>query len=300
MSDIENLGKGAVVQPEDPRDFLFEALGAAPVDWSRGVRLSEPPDENQGTSLSCVAQATSYLHWQLHRNSWSRRSVYSSIFLPQGGAYLRDGVKYIATKGQATRDEAPDPSPETETNMRNRSDITAEEEASDIEAGYFLVTDSSIEGIAQAVRDYQGCIFGVHGNDAGWADLTNPLPPASTSQIEWGHALYAFGYHLHDGVKCIIAKSSWCKPTHHEHHIKQPYFLTGMTFNGWAVVPKEEFMTNSILVKNGGEFGIYDPATSGDGLITLMRNRGMQTPLKPDGTLDFSQLTITKELKDIF
>lgn len=47
-------------------------------------------------------------------------------------------------------------------------------------------------------------------------------------------------------------------------------------------------MTNSLIVKKGDEYGIYDPATSPDGLITLMRNRGIQPPLKEDGTLDFN------------
>lgn len=47
-------------------------------------------------------------------------------------------------------------------------------------------------------------------------------------------------------------------------------------------------MTNSLIVKKGDEYGIYDPATSPDGLITLMRNRGIQPPLKEDGSLDFA------------
>lgn len=51
-------------------------------------------------------------------------------------------------------------------------------------------------------------------------------------------------------------------------------------------------MTNSLLLMHGSEYGIYDPATSPDGLITLMRNRGMVPPLKPDGTVDFSQLNL--------
>jgi hypothetical protein len=102
----------------------------------------------------------------------------------------------------------------------------------------------------------------------------------------WGHALYAKGYHLHNGVKCVIAKSSWCKNGITEHHIKQDYFVSRNTFNPWTLIPKENTMTNSIIVKKGGEYGIFDPATSPDGMITLMRNRGMQPPLKEDGTLD--------------
>src|ERR1043165_8062014 len=103
---IQQLGKGLLPQPEDKRDFDFSpiAAAAAPIDWTKEYRLPEPPNENQYTSSSCVAQAASYLHWQLRNRDYSRRDIYSEIYLPQGGAYLRDGVKRIADYGQATRD----------------------------------------------------------------------------------------------------------------------------------------------------------------------------------------------------
>lgn len=55
-------------------------------------------------------------------------------------------------------------------------------------------------------------------------------------------------------------------------------------------INQKENMTNALLLKHGTEYGIYDPATSQDGLITLMRNRGIEPPLNPDGTLDFSRV----------
>ena len=55
-------------------------------------------------------------------------------------------------------------------------------------------------------------------------------------------------------------------------------------------------MTNSLIVKNGSEWGIYDPATSEDGLITLMRNRGIPVPLKADGSLDWDKIQASKQL----
>lgn len=299
--DISQLGKGALPDPQDPRDFKYEsAFGASPVDFTKEFRLPSPPDENQNTSLSCVAQAASYLHWQLRKKNFTRRDVYAWIFLPDGGAYLRDGVKRIADIGQATRDEAADPKPQTEAGMRDRTGLTPEKSSSDKEANYFLITDGSIDGIARAVRDHNGCIFGVYGHNAGWKNKDNPTPPNS-GQVEWAHALYAMGYHMHSGKKCIIAKSSWCTSTHHEHHIKEDYFIKGMTFNGWSIVPEgPEQMTNSVIVKAGnGEYGIYDPATSEDGLVTLMRNRGMAVPLTPENKLDWSKLVVTKGLVDI-
>lgn len=55
-------------------------------------------------------------------------------------------------------------------------------------------------------------------------------------------------------------------------------------------------MTNSLIVQNGSEYGIFDPATSEDGLITLMRNRGMNVPLTAEGKLDWTQVKVDKTL----
>src|SRR5438552_3147697 len=109
---IESLPKGCEPQPHDPNDLQASfVMGAPVVDWSHEFRLPDPGNEDQGSSLSCVAQAWSYFHNQVHPDSWSRRSLYSRIFLPQGGAYLRDGGSELTGHGQATKTEAPDPQP---------------------------------------------------------------------------------------------------------------------------------------------------------------------------------------------
>lgn len=298
-NEIKQLGKGVLLDPPDDRDYplIFQLGAPEPIDWSQMYKLPEPPDANQRSSDACVAYSTSYLHWQFKRKDYSRRDVFSRIFLDYG-AYLRDGVKQICTTGQQTQDECPDPPLPTKQNMRIKSQLSDAAGIDDLEANYFVVTHNSIDAIAQAVRDFQGCIFGVYGTDAGWSNLDNPTPPASLNDPNiWGHAIYAYGYHMHDGQKCIIAKSSWCTSTHDSHHIKENYF-NGFTMNAWCVIPKEDqFMTNSLLLKRqitGAdgisyyEYGFYDPETTGDGLISDMRNRGIKPPLKPDGTLDWA------------
>lgn len=250
--DISQLPKGAHPQPRDERDFLAQfVFGAPTVDWSKEFRLPEPPNENQGSSLSCVSQSWSYYHWQLHNKDYSRRSLYSRIFLPQGGAYLRDGGKEIVNRGHATRDEAPDPMPQTELEMRKRDGITEEEEASDKELEYYsLGNDPNIDLIAYAIANYKGCVFGVRGTNKSWQDYTNPKVPAPDDVDFWYHAIYGMGYHLHDGQKCVIAKSSWCNGTHKEHHIKQEYFNAGGVYNCWVLIPKGDNMNEIILLIN--------------------------------------------------
>lgn len=55
-------------------------------------------------------------------------------------------------------------------------------------------------------------------------------------------------------------------------------------------------MTNTLLVENGTERGLFFPATSEDGLITLMRNAGYNVPLKADGKLDWDKVNFTHKL----
>lgn len=74
---------------------------------------------------------------------------------------------------------------------------------------------------------------------------------------------------------------------------KTPYSNIQTAYK-YVLTPKS--MTNSLIVKNGSEFGIFDPATSEDGLITLMRNRGIPVPLTPEGKLDWSKVKVDKTL----
>lgn len=299
MPDIEHLGKGALVDSPDSRDFKAESVMGTPIiDWNADFFLPEPPNNDQNGSSSCVAQAWSYYHWQLRNKDFSRRDLYARIFLPGGGAYIREGGLQIVKLGQATRDEVPDPAIETETDMCKGTG-TPNQQSSDQELNSFVIADISIDNVAWAIEQYKGLVFGVQGSNAGWVDMANPRPAAS-NEVIWGHALYLFGRHMHNGLKCVIAKSSWGNSGNTTtHHIKENYFVSGAIFNPWTLIPKDaQSMTNSLIVQNSTEYGIYDPATSEDGLITLMRNRGMLIPLTPEGKLDWAQIKPAKQLRD--
>lgn len=245
------LGTGAIPDLPDKRDYKYEFVASAssPINWSVGFRLPEPPDHNQNSSDSCVAHSSSYLHWQHKGKDYSRRDLFSRIALDYG-AYLRDGVKQTTTTGQQTKDECPDPDPQTPANMRVKSSLPDSAGMDDLEASYFSVP-ADIDYIAQAIRDHKGCIFGVVGNWATWGNLTYPEPPSPNTN-NWGHAVYAMGYHMDGGQKCIIAKSSWCDGNHKEHHFKENYFKAGMVYSPWAIVPKGEYMEKKYLVINDG------------------------------------------------
>lgn len=247
---IENHGKGAIPRPPDSRDFKIASLGPLPpADFNVGLRLPDPGNEDQGSSSSCVAHAFSYYHNQIHPADYSRRDLYARIFLPQGGAYLANGAGQVAYVGQSTRDEVPDPSPETEANMRDKSGVTAEAQASHKEQLYYSL-GADIDTVAAAIKAFKGVVIGVTGSNPGWQDMTSPRPPKA-GETTWGHALYCMGYHLHNGLKCIIAKSSWCNEVP-EHHINISYFQSGNTFDNLALVPRGVTADRGIMMLPDG------------------------------------------------
>lgn len=291
---IKNLPKGAVIQPPDPRDFNYLVVGAiTPVDWSIPFSNPEPFDSDQGQALRCVGEATSYFHWQFDKEKYSPRDVYSQIYLPQGGAYLRDGPGTIINKGQQTLAECGDPIPNNENNNRIRC-ANPQQALDGLEALYYGINGKNINIVALAIRDHHGCILGVQGDNVGWADLLNPKPPVNS---EWGHALYLFGYHLHNGVKCVIAKSSWCNTGIKVHHIKEDYFTSDNTFDGWVIIPKDNKVMIEFVHKAGTqEYGflqttpyssLYLRSSNEEDLKFSAQKFGVQI-LNPDGTINFN------------
>src|SRR5581483_2914032 len=236
--NIEYLPKGAIPDSPDERDYKIETLGALPpVDWSKRSGITPPLINDQGSSDSCVSQAFSYYHQVLKGKDFSRRDLFARIAQNYGAA-IRDGGLAIVKQGQATRDEVSDPSPETPQNMRDKTGITLQVESSDQELSSFVLPPD-IDSVASAILAYKGVVFGVTGSNPGWQDLTNPRPPQS-GEATWGHALYAYDFHIHDGLKCIIALPSWSGVS--EHHIKEDYFKSGNTFNPWTLIPKGQTM----------------------------------------------------------
>ncbi len=294
-NQIASLPKGAVIQPPDPRDFSYLVVSSIlPVDWSKPFANPEPPDSDQGQALRCVAESTSYFHWQLKNHKFSPKDIYSQIYLPQGGAYLRDGPGTITTVGQQTLLECGDPNPNNEAN--NRIKCANPQQALDaLEGLYYGINGKSIDIVALAIRDHKGCIIGVQGDNIGWQDLSNPVPPAPL-HAEWGHALYLFGYHLHNGVKCVIAKSSWCNTGIKEHHIKQDYFDSGNTFDGWVIIPKDNTMIEFVHKAGTQEYGflettqyssLYLRGSSESDIKFSAQKYGIQI-LNLDGTINFN------------
>lgn len=272
MHNLENM-TGCLPDPVDDRDFKLAAspMGIPEVDFSISFSVREPIGEDQGSSDACVAYASSYYHETLKpEKRFSRRDLFCRIALDYG-AYLRDGMKAIVEEGQATKDEVSDPVNPDPSNMRDKTGTDPIERIDDKETGYFAIPSNDINACAYAIKNYNGCLFGVNGTNKGWTNQNEPRPPQEGDGAVWGHALFGRGYHLHNGVRCIIAQSSWCGSGNREHHIKEDYFLQNQTFNPWVLIPrKEETMKlindNGTIYIVGGinnkfKIGVADPET---------------------------------------
>jgi hypothetical protein len=111
-----------------------------------------------------------------------------------------------------------------------------------------LALSLDINQWATAIKICQGVVGGLEGTDAGWANLANPLSPPPNG-AQWGHCLYFFAYHMHDGQKCVIAKSGWGNAGNTTvHHIEEKYFQSGFMFNAYTLVLRGNMQNQTELV----------------------------------------------------
>lgn len=292
MNEIEHLGKGAIPDTVDERDFVAPMMGAGVVDWTKTFMVAEPPNEDQNGSGSCVGQAWSYYHWQLEQKDFCRRDIYAWIYLPGGGAYIRDGGLRIVNFGQDTRNNVQDPNPETEAGMEDRTGLDTTREKINRELNSFVL-NKDIDTIALAIEQYKGVVFGVIGTNEGWQNIAHPRPPMNGDSAQWGHCLYLFGHTMLNGKKCLIAKSSWGTAGNTTvHYISEDYFVNNgaYIFNPWTLIPKGQQMTNVQFVHKVGtqEYGFYVPALSQEAVKDKALNFDVPA-LDASGNVDFTK-----------
>jgi hypothetical protein len=285
---IETLPKGALKDTLDERDFPLSFAALPPVDWSKGSGLSHPPLHDQNQADACVGHAWSYYHYQLKGKEFSRVDLFARI-AQSYGANIRDGGLAIVKAGQQTEAECPDPNPETPQNMRDKTKVNPTQEADDIELNSFILP-GDIDSVAAGIAAYKGVVFGVEGTNAGWHNLEVPEPPTpqeqQTTGVEWGHALYAVDFHIHQNIdgskeKCIIVVTSWPNAGITEHHIRQRYFDAQCTFNPWTLIPKSQQPMNQtkvVLGKDGTTVYLCTPCSKMDVLQERSSVEGFPIP----------------------
>jgi hypothetical protein len=263
------VGGGALRSPKDDRDYnlAFLASAPAPIEWrEQPLGRPEPPNTYQGAADCCVGEMTSSMNFANTKRQFSVRSVFAYI-AQEYGAYLRSGPMRVVNFGQQTYQEAPDPDPKTMQNMRDQSGLNPQLALKHKAFAMFSTNGRSIDQLAQAIRDWSHVGIGVELSKEGWwPDLTNPRPPKQGESTN-GHALMCFDYHLHNGKRCLIAKSSWCMGDHHVHHINEDYIHSYHSFGeAYVLVPRSNMVTRYIVQK-GGKLGVL-VSVDGDGIFT--------------------------------
>jgi len=252
---------GALPDPQDNRDYKYDSIacGAAQFDWDKGYDIEKEleitiPFKDQDGSSSCVGQAWAYYTAVLNTaethvySDVSAKAIYSQIFLPSGGAYIRGGGSLIVDYGallETAVSSYEGGNPPAETFMRQldwRNDdidkvakILAAKEYRTIEA------KDNMDFFAKAIRDNHGVVGGVYGgNNSSWG-TNEPKPPTNPT---WGHAIY-FGKAGIDSLgKYIATPNSWGTRSKDDLHkdgwqkLREDYFNSGHMFNPWTLIDK--------------------------------------------------------------
>src|ERR1700674_5032258 len=220
---------GGVKDRIDNRDFQWGEIGfGSPLfDWNIGFDIEHNlgfpiPVKNQNGSFSCGGQAWAYLAGILQAvqtKSYTERSakyVYAQTYAPGGGSRGRDNAQIFVTQGvsrELTLPSYENRLPPTETFMTSSGDITDQirlDAKSDTSFSYAQVINSSIgtniDNVAQAIRDNNGVILGIDGENNGtWA---SPFP-ALPINVQWRHWIYAGKAQIINGTKYVGVLNSW-------------------------------------------------------------------------------------------
>jgi len=263
---IDDYGKG--LEGEHPRDRdpkrfqllganVIELAGVPTVDFNMPSGIPAPPDEDQGSSLSCTWQAFAYYFWQWTGIQLSRRDGYSRTHLPGGGGYLADPFRMMLEgkgEGAFDRTQSQDPNPQTEQNMTVVVNLPGQQRKV-FKLRYWNVPYNNIEACALAMRTWKGLVIGVNGNNTDWANGEHPNVP-KPGTVKWAHALYCHENGFDRGQEALIAKSSWCNWVK-RHFIIKDYFTSGNVFSPIAMEVREvPLMDDTLIVNIRGAYGL--------------------------------------------
>lgn len=226
-----DFGKGGVQDRYDSRDYQYKELGfgSAPYDWGTEYNINSIVKDllatptwnltikNQNGSGSCGGQAWSYyaeIKEAISTKTFEERSakyIYAQTALPGGGSYGRDNCIIFTGQGVAVETLLPSyegGKPPSEAFMQRSQDITnpIRDNARLAQSSSYALVGTTIDDVAQAIRDNQGVIIGVRGqNNGSWMSEFPVLPTA----FEWGHWVYACRVKMINGKKHIGFVNSW-------------------------------------------------------------------------------------------
>ena len=234
----QDFGKGAVVTPTITNMPTVGRSGV-PVDWSVGFSIRELVTKNQGGSSSCGGQAVAYKGEADTGVPKSAKFPYSQVYVNGGGSGEQALTKIVVTEGLC--DETIMPSyeqgnPPSEGFMENTSGITSLVLANArVDQSIPEYVDLSFDGIAEAIRDHNGCIVGFYGVNNGTMLSADPKSPIGTPNTSmWAHWVLFGKYGIRNGKRVLGFKNSWGNVGENGWQYMTedwlPYFFSAWTF----------------------------------------------------------------------
>lgn len=247
--NVNQFGKGCIPQPIDKKDFKLESVASAfilPEEYSIKDKVGKI--KHQDGSLSCVGQSFAYYAEVLNlietnqKTELSARDIYSSIFVPEGGAWLRDACKRLTQSGVAEEVYVSSylaGKPPTEAYMRLRNDITSDIEENAmtyITKSYVSWDTTNFETFKRAIYEGNGCVIASYGNNSTWGGSTLSVP--LREDCNWAHATYCTGWKVINGKEYLEFVNSWGEDWGAKGFGLMPkeYITSGLVFNAWTMV----------------------------------------------------------------
>lgn len=255
ISQIEQLGKGAIKDIPDKRDYKFTANFSAVVlpTGYFSVKDKIPTIRNQNGSGSCGGQAFGY-HMETNTllrdgkfTPLSSKSIYQPVFISPEGSNARDLISRICSVGACLESDVPsydNGNPPSEAFMEDGSKITpAMLITAKLYSGktYLSFDSTDINQIKQAIFQGNGAVVALLGRNENWIApggiITIPNP--NSNSTFWGHFLFLTGFNMiKDGIEYIEFVNSWGKEWGDNGYGYLPldYFTKGYGYNEWVVI----------------------------------------------------------------
>ena len=221
-----NFNPGGIPDRVDPRDYQFEEVGfgTPAFDWGKGYDVealigSKMPVKDQNGSGSCGGQAWAYYAAALEAlatGTYEERSakyIYAQTYVPPAGSMGRDNAEIFVKQGVARETALTsynNGNPPDEAFMQRAGDITPaiREDAKLDKSSAYANVICTIDEIARAIRDNNGAILLIEGQDNGTWWSAYPKPPQT---VIWRHWIYACKARRDGGKKYIGFINSWGK-----------------------------------------------------------------------------------------
>jgi len=271
-------GTGCIPDIQDERDYSFDeiALGASPVDWEKGYDIEKElgitiPIKHQNGSSSCVGQGVSYYVGVLNTvetgeyDEASAKSLYSQIFLPNGGAYIRTGIKLIVDWGchfEKNLTSYENGKPPSEKFMRDLSwkNPISDKLAKTLQAKEYrsINAKDNMDLFAMAIRDNYGVVGGLYGSNKGNWNTNEPKPATQN----WGHCIYYGKFGIDEKGRYIATPNSWGERKKDELHpdgwqkLREDYFNSAYQFNPWTLVDKPN--KEPMILQDGKLYKLFE------------------------------------------